>query len=231
MTPTKESSAARVITIKSSGHNVTDEARRRPGGWVPNKLNSNSNITKVLKNYYHRQHHDHCLIKSCRPLVKGHSTTPNHSTILHLSNSFPKSSVVNHHWSPSSQRYFTKFFPLQCASREKRTKEEENESILASSAILYPPNSVKINNISKIFEPNLITFSVFLFISLAVEDELLSCPSSIYHHLFFNDPGRSHTFEMIKTFCSTQNCMNNLSRDCRYLCWRKNNSKIDPQMR
>ena len=49
LTPTIESSAARVITIKSSDHNVTDEARRRPGGWVPNALNSNLKITKVLK--------------------------------------------------------------------------------------------------------------------------------------------------------------------------------------
>ena len=120
LTPIIESGATRVIKIKSSDHNVTEEAWRRPGGWVPNELNSNLKITKVLKNYYHRQHHDHCLIKSCRPLVKGHSTTPNHSTILHLSNSFPKSSMMNHHWSTSSQRYLTKPFPLQCASRVKK---------------------------------------------------------------------------------------------------------------
>ena len=121
LTPTIVSWAGRVITIKSSDHNFTEEAWRRPGGWVPNELNSNLKITKVLKNYYHRQHHDHCLIKSCRPLVKGHSTTPNHSTILHLSNSFPKSSVVNHHWSTSSQRYLKKFFSsTMCIKRKKK---------------------------------------------------------------------------------------------------------------
>lgn len=110
---------------KSSDHNFTDEERRRPGEWVSNKLNSNLKITKVLKNYYHRQHHDHCLIKSCRPLVKGHSTTPNHSTILHLSNSFPKSSLVNHHWPTSSQRYLKKSFSLKCASRVKQRRKRK----------------------------------------------------------------------------------------------------------
>ena len=119
LTPTIVSWAGRVITIKSSDHNFTEEAWRRPGGGVPYELNSNLKITKALKIYYHRQHHDHCLIKSCRPLVKGHSTTPNHSTILHLSNSFPKSSMMNHHWSTLSQRNLTKSFSLKCASRVK----------------------------------------------------------------------------------------------------------------